>query len=143
MTVRLRPHHLLCLLTYAGKGYSSAFVANYDLISKRLSGGEDILVVDEPDDICAPLLNDDEPHCWRKSVRDRDKQAAQDIGRLLNLSVSEGSRLMLEPALIERMRARFAHGETRSACTGCEWFELCSTIAADTYRDTRILPPEA
>ena len=26
MTIRLRAHHLLCLLTYAGKGYSPAFI---------------------------------------------------------------------------------------------------------------------
>ena len=140
MSVRLRPHHLLCLLTYVGKGYTPDFVANYDLISERLSGGEDILIVDGPDDICTPLLNDGDPHCWRESVRDRDKQAARDVGRLLSLSVSEGTRIALEPDLFRRMRDGFAEGGTRSACTGCEWSALCSSIAADTYRSTRISP---
>ncbi len=56
MTVRLRGHHLLCMLTFVGKGYSPAFVENYDRIAGRLSEGEDILLVDGPDDICAPLL---------------------------------------------------------------------------------------
>ncbi|WP_292282104.1 DUF1284 domain-containing protein, partial [Mesorhizobium sp.] len=63
MTVRLRAHHLLCLLTYVGKGYSPAFTANYDVVVKRLAGGEDILIVSGPDDICAPLLSESEPHC--------------------------------------------------------------------------------
>ena len=29
MTVRLRAHHLLCMLTYVGKGYSPAFCAGF------------------------------------------------------------------------------------------------------------------
>ena len=47
MTVRLRAHHLLCLLTYVGKGYSPAFTANYDKMVKRLAGGEDVLKIEE------------------------------------------------------------------------------------------------
>lgn len=133
MTVRLRPHHLLCLLTYAGKGYTPAFTANFDLISKRLSAGEDILVVHEPDDICAPLLLDGEPHCGREGVRARDEQAAEDVGRLLDITVSQGTRIELEPASIGRMRDGFADGRIRTACGGCEWFELCSAIASDGY----------
>ncbi|WP_439343967.1 DUF1284 domain-containing protein [Vacuolonema iberomarrocanum] len=72
MTIRVRPHHLLCLLTYSGKGYSPAFIANYDAIAARLSKGEDIVIVCGPDDICAPLLSDSEPHCWSASVTERD-----------------------------------------------------------------------
>ena len=83
MTIRLRPHHLLCLLTYSGKGYSAAFTANYDVIAGRISQGEDVLIVEGPDDICAPLLGDSEPHCWRDSVTERDRLAARDLRELL------------------------------------------------------------
>ncbi len=38
--VRLRAHHLLCLLTYVGKGYSEAFVRRADALAARLSAGE-------------------------------------------------------------------------------------------------------
>ena len=34
MTIKLRAHHLLCLLTYVGKGYSPAFTANYDRVEQ-------------------------------------------------------------------------------------------------------------
>lgn len=141
MTVRLRPHHLLCLLTYAGKGYSPAFVANYDRIAGRLSDGEDIVIVEGPDEICAPLLDGDGPHCWRESVRDRDRRAADDVGQLLHMSIAEGTRLELPPALLRQMRAAFADGRVRAACSGCEWFDLCSAIAADDYDTTRVHSP--
>ena len=39
MTVRLRPHHLLCLLSYIGRGYSPAFSANMTRVARRLGAG--------------------------------------------------------------------------------------------------------
>ncbi|RWL09783.1 MAG: DUF1284 domain-containing protein [Mesorhizobium sp.] len=133
MTVRLRPHHLLCLLTYAGKGYSAAFVANFDAIAARLSAGEDILIVSGPDDICAPLLGEAEPHCLRESVTERDRQAAASVGTLLGCSIAENMKLQFHPSLLRTMRDAFSSGRTRGACGGCEWFDLCSSIAASDY----------
>ena len=63
MTVRLRPHHLLCVLTHVGRGYSPAFTANMSKIAQRLGAGEDIELVARPDDICAPLLTDPDRFC--------------------------------------------------------------------------------
>ncbi|MEX0955004.1 MAG: DUF1284 domain-containing protein [Rhizobiaceae bacterium] len=138
MTIRLRPHHVLCLLTYAGKGYSLEFTANYDLIAERIARGEDILIVAEPDDICAPLLDEPEPHCWRPSVIERDVLATRDLDRLLAMSVRTGVSLSLEQDVLHRMRTAFSKGSTRQACTGCEWSELCSSIASDSFRGVTI-----
>ena len=138
MTVRLRPHHLLCLLTYVGKGYTPAFVANYDRIALRLSRGEDVLVVDGPDDVCAALLCEPDAHCFRDSVRTRDAQAAKDVGELLKMRVPAGPCIGLDPDLLTRMRQAFAEGQSRKACRGCEWFDLCSGIAAGGYGGVRV-----
>jgi len=136
MTIRLRPHHLLCLLTYAGKGYSAAFTANYDTIARRISQGEEILIVEGPDDVCAPLLGDSEPHCWRDSVTERDRLAARDLYELLATPINAGARLILAPALLRRMRAAFVEKRVRTACLGCQWSALCSSIAANDYYGT-------
>ncbi len=138
MTIRLRPHHLLCLLTYAGKGYSPAFTANYDGIAGRISHGEDLVIVEGPDDICAPLLGDPEPHCWRDSVTERDRLAARDLQELLAGPIQTGATMALVPDIVQRMRAAFATGQTRAACLGCQWSDLCSVIAAEGYRGTRV-----
>ena len=140
MTIRLRPHHLLCLLTYSGKGYSAAFTANYDVIAARISQGEDILIVEGPDDICAPLLGDSEPHCWRDSVTERDRLAARDLRELLGDPIQVDAKLTLSPEVIQRMRAAFAAGSTRAACLGCQWSDLCSSIAAHDYCGTAVTP---
>ena len=133
MTIRLRPHHLLCLLTYVGKGYSAAFTANYDAIAARIGDGEDVLIVAGPDDICAPLLNDAEPHCHRDSVIERDRLALRDLGELLAVPPRLGESVVLEPVLLKQLRAAFATGRTRAACVGCEWHGLCTSISARGY----------
>jgi hypothetical protein len=138
VTIRLRAHHLLCLLTYVGKGYSPAFTANYDAIAERLSRGEDILLVSGPDDICAPLLDEPEPHCLNESVIERDRLAALDVGDLLARSIQAGVRLDLDAAILARIRQAFSVGGIRKACGGCEWNELCSTIAASGFPDTKV-----
>lgn len=140
MTIRLRAHHLLCLLTYVGKGYSSAFTANYDGIVERLSQGEDILVVEGPDDICAPLLGEDDPHCLRASVMDRDERAAEDVAALLSRPIL-GERLGLDPAVLGAMRRAFQSGKTRQACSNCEWSGLCSSIADVGFVGVRLKLP--
>jgi uncharacterized protein len=141
VTVRLRGHHLLCILTYKGEGYSPAFVANLDRIAARLTAGEDVLLVDGPDDVCAPLLapgsvGEERPHCDLDRVRDRDKRALEAVSALLSRALAAGERLTLEPETASRMRSAFETGEIRAACVGCEWSELCTSIADARFAAT-------
>jgi hypothetical protein len=138
LTVRIRAHHLLCMLAYVGKGYSSAFVEGYDRVVERLGDGEDLLLVAGPDDICKPLLEDAQPHCLCDSVTERDKRAAAAVEALLGRPVREGVRMVLEPDMLRRMREAFRTGRLRGACQGCEWFDLCTGIAGDGFRGVRL-----
>ncbi|RTM07654.1 MAG: DUF1284 domain-containing protein [Hyphomicrobiales bacterium] len=138
MTVRLRAHHLLCLLTYVGKGYSPAFTTNYDVVVERLAGGEHVVIVSGPDDICAPLLDGPEPHCLGESAAGRDDVAARDVASFLGRPLPPGARLELDAPTLARMRKAFSSGVTRKACPGCEWFELCGNVAAGGFHGTRL-----
>lgn len=136
MTVRLRPHHLLCLLTYVGKGYSPAFIANYDAVAARITQGEPVLIVAGPDDVCAPLLQEPGAHCHEDGVTERDSLAARDVGAYLGRTVGTGTRLVIDAALLSAMRAAFAAGTTREACLECPWSDLCTSVAGDGYAGT-------
>lgn len=138
--IRLRPHHLLCILTYAGKGYSPAFVANYDAIAARIGAGEDVLLVSGPDDVCAPLLGEADAHCFNASVTERDRLAAGDVAALLGEAVEDEALLTLDAARLKQMREAFAAHTIRSACPGCEWHDLCTGIAAQGFAGTRVAP---
>ncbi|MFN3635556.1 MAG: DUF1284 domain-containing protein [Rhizobium rhizophilum] len=140
MTVRLRTHHLLCILTYVGKGYSQAFVENYEAIAARLSAGEEIELVAGPDDICGPLKTDPEAHCHGESVVERDRAAADAVGRLLGSPLPLGARITPTAALLTRLRKNFSTGEIRTACLGCEWSALCDHVAHGGYLGVRVAP---
>lgn len=143
--MRLRPHHLLCMLTFVGEGYSPAFVANYRRLAGRLSAGEPVEIVSGPDDICAPLLSDEDAHCFGASVAGRDAAALADIARLLGRELHTGAVIASDPALVEKLRRAFSAGVTRRACTGCEWSSLCDRIAGEDYKGALVMtfsPPE-
>jgi hypothetical protein len=140
MTVRLRAHHLLCMLTYVGKGYSPAFVANYEVIAARLSTGEEIELVAGPDDICGPLTADPGAHCHGASVIERDRAAAEAVSRLIGSPLPLGARITPSTALLARLRKTFATGAIRAACSGCEWSGLCDSVAEGGYLGVRVAP---
>ncbi len=148
MAIQLRPHHLLCMLTFIGKGYSPAFVANLEQVVRRLATGtETIEIVAGPDDICAPLLCEADRHCHRSSVVERDRLATQAINALLacsngsDRSLAPGAHLTLSHADLDQLRAAFAAGTIRQACTGCQWKPLCDGIAANQFVDTLLVNP--
>ncbi|MCD1637023.1 DUF1284 domain-containing protein [Martelella mediterranea] len=138
MTVRLRPHHLLCMLTYAGKGYSPAFTANMTVVVERIAGGEPIEIVSGPDDICRPLLSEPDPHCQRESVQVRDRRASQDVGQLLGVAISAGELPALAEGRLDMLRQAFRDGKIRAACRDCEWQDLCGGISDDDFAGTAL-----
>ena len=139
MTVRLRPHHLLCMLTYVGKGYTSGFVENYDRVAARLNAGEeDIELVDGPDDICEGLLCESHAHCFNEGVVQRDETARLSVSALLGETLTAGKKLQATPDFLAKMRLAFAAGEIRPACRGCQWIRLCDRIAASGFAGVKV-----
>jgi uncharacterized protein len=126
------------MLTYVGKGYSQAFTDNYDKIIARLADGEEIIIGEGPDEICRPLLETSESHCHNSSVVERDAQALHDVGRLLGRTLRAGDRLTVGLSTLQKFQAAFADGMTRAACSGCQWFELCTAVSTDGYNGVKL-----
>lgn len=136
MTVRLRGHHLLCLLTYKGEGYSSAFIANFDALIERLKKGETIELLEGPDEICAVLINEDPcAHCLETRVLERDSKA---LHALEQAQLIDKKPFTVTKEWLAQMRAAFLTGNIREACETCEWQDLCNTVVANDFVDTRL-----
>ena len=116
--VALRPHHLTCLFFYVGKGYSEAFVARMDEVSRRvrqsdcrvvLTGGRDV--------IC-----EDCPH-WRIDLDRCD--SAERVARMDERTLAEyGLRLGREYVareLMDAMFRRFDVARFERICGDCAW----------------------
>jgi hypothetical protein len=126
------------MLTFVGEGYTPAFTENYRRIAKRLSAGEEIELVSGPDDICAPLMESEAPHCLEASVVERDGAALDAVARLLGNEFAPGSIISPDAGVLLNLRRNFASGHIRQACEGCEWNGLCTAIAGDGYQGTLV-----
>ncbi|MBB3773166.1 hypothetical protein FHS55_003797 [Angulomicrobium tetraedrale] len=136
MTIRLRAHHLLCLLTYVGRGYTPAFVAHYERVVARLNAGEEAILVEGPDEICAPMLEGGH-HCLKPRIAARDAQALAALSALTGNELVAGAKVPLTTASVARLRAAFAAGTIRRACEACQWSPLCSDVAASGFTAAR------
>lgn len=128
--IRLRPHHLWCMLTFVGVGYTPAFTARMRATLARLAAAAPVEIVDGPDTLCAPLLDDPSAHCRRASVTARDARARQAAEAVLARPLPAGAQITLTGETIARLRAAFAAGAASQACAGCPWTGFCTEIAA-------------
>ena len=144
--IKLRGHHLLCLLPYVGHGYTPDFTQNFNGIAERLGQGAPVEIVAGMDDICTALHCGDNGdykdagHCLREKAVERDNLALQDVGAVLGLALVAGQKLDLTAERVEMMRQCFADGSLRKACHGCEWFDTCSGIAACGFDGVKLFP---
>ncbi|MDR3425781.1 MAG: DUF1284 domain-containing protein [Alphaproteobacteria bacterium] len=143
-TVKLRAHHLLCLLTYIGKGYTQAFVKNFDALVDRINRGAAIEIVSGCDDICAALHDANGPvcdsgqHCLESKAVKRDQIARTAIAAALNLPLQTGSVLHWDATQYQILRSLFANGILRQACLSCPWQELCASVASEDFSGVRM-----
>ena len=128
------------MLTYVGKGYSRDFVEYFDRLAACLSAGEAVEIVFGPDDICAPLVGGGECHCFDASVAMRDRIAARLVAMVTDVTIEAEAPVRLSPDLLSTLRQAFSDGRLRGACDGCQWFDLCSDVAASGYAGCRVMP---
>ncbi|MCR2806895.1 DUF1284 domain-containing protein [Paenibacillus soyae] len=136
-TIKLRGHHLLCLLGYRGKGYSEGFCMNMTSIYEtlRLHPETRIEVIEGPDDICRAFPKDQHPHCENDSVYEKDAEVISRLG----LSVGETDSWS---NVCERVSNNVQPADIRTICTNCRWepLGLCKEGVEHIHGD-RVLRP--
>lgn len=138
-TVRLRGHHLLCMLTFAGAGYTPRFTANFHRVAQRINAGATVQLVQGPDDICQPMLNEPSCHCREERIVHRDQLAQEAVEQAL--ANTHGSTLdgqLLTTQTVQTLRQAFADGRLRVGCYDCQWSALCDDIAAGGFVGVKV-----
>lgn len=102
-TVRLRPHHLLCIRSFEGRGYSPEFVENMRGVVESLESGARVEVGRGRDDIC-------------KACRETCAVSAEEMDEAVLEAVEEPS--------VEGVMGLTGR-EIREICSGCRWFATC------------------
>lgn len=120
----LRAHHLMCITTYQGKGYSPDFVATMNRVWHALRSGQvaEVAVHAEADPICRACPNLQDP-ADGTSCRFQASIEARDRRLLAAMGWSEGEVVALAPVM-EHVLAH--HAELLAeVCPGCEWITIC------------------
>lgn len=135
--LRFRPHHFLCSLGFAGKGYSDDFTANMTaIVLGRLrtpSGPAEVIeVTHEADDICLPC-----PSRRGAGCESATRVAALDKAHAAALGVLPGDRLTWGEAL-GRIGDKVPPGSLASLCATCQWLPLglCESALSRLHAET-------
>ena len=132
MSLSLKPHHILCSIGFAGKGYNEAFTANMaNIVNGQLRTGDGrdvrILITARADAICAPCPLRVGLDCQKQEKIERLDAAHAEI---LGLKPGE---LTTWGACLDRVRANVRPDDLDTICAGCEFLPLgiCKAALSD------------
>jgi len=116
VNVRLRGHHLLCLLGFRGMGYSPAFAENMAAVYERLRNapGTIVEIVRGPDALCACYPENEPYHCDSQSVHDRDDEVLRRLG------LNRGENIEWRDVLA-KIKAQLQRKDIPLLCSSCPW----------------------
>ncbi|CUH40355.1 hypothetical protein JSE7799_03087 [Jannaschia seosinensis] len=123
MTLRMRPHHVLCSIGFEGEGYDDAFIANMGNLvygTLRAPGGREtpIEITGEADAICAPCPSRRGLGCEKDpQIQELDAAHADILGIAVGDTLSWGECL-------ERVRDRVVPKDLARICAGCMWLPM-------------------
>lgn len=115
--IKLRPHHLLCVRGFTGKGYSKDFIKNMAGVVSSLKNAGKVFITFDHDDICSKCPNLKNEKCIsEENVRKHDSL----VSRELDLEKENiYSTISLSKDIDAKRKA------LKRFCRGCEWFSEC------------------
>lgn len=133
--IRLRPHHLLCIRGFRGKGYSEAFVRNMREVIGRLNedAGQTVEMVSGADDICrcCPHLTDEGICDQNEKVSAYDRRTSEvfdlyaiQAGDARGSDKNKYGRCGYAE-LQGKIDVLFDPDRLEAVCGGCRWAGLC------------------
>lgn len=120
--VKIRAHHLLCLLGYKGFGYSEGHTKKMWETQRLLfSFDSQFEISDSPDDIClvCPYLKEGGCRFGGKEIEE-EKIRERDRGVIVKLGLKTGSAYTWKE-ILERLKS-FSEEDLSSLCSSCYWF---------------------
>ena len=122
MEIRLRPHHLLCIQKFIGRGYDGAFTNRLAEIVGHLSANPDtkITLAEGCDEVCIKCPNNRAQVCT-----DGEKVIFLDEGVLEACNLKYGATDTWD-SLSRTARERvFDTDNFERICGCCQWFDIC------------------
>ena len=126
-SMRLRPHHLLCLQGFSGHGYDPAFTANLGVLARAVAAdpSEPVTLVEGLDDVCAAC-----PHAQHGACASPEGGEASAREHDAVVLAALGLRAGDVTSFADVRRRLASTADARSAlwlrCQSCRWLAVCS-----------------
>ena len=123
--IKLRPHHLLCIQKFVGKGYDGVFSQNLARIVEFLSSNPEteITLTEGCDEVCGACPNRVDGSC-----ADGEKVTALDSGVLDTCKLNYGLKDTWKNLSDTAVECVFKTDNFNKLCFSCQWFGLCKNI---------------
>jgi hypothetical protein len=131
--VRLRPHHLLCLVAFQGEGYSPGFIERTRALQRALvTGGTVIELVRGPDDLC-----DGCPELKEECISDAPDSGVERLDRAASALLGVPSGRHRAEDLLRALNDAFTPERGYGVCAGCSWLPKmdCPRVIAARLRE--------
>ncbi|WP_242968513.1 DUF1284 domain-containing protein [Sulfobacillus sp. hq2] len=136
-TIRLRGHHILCLLGYRGMGYSEEYIVNMTAIHQTLRNEPQtrIILITGPDDLCDKFPTTQPYHCEDAEIFWRDQRVLDQ----LSLSLTKETTW---DAIVDRIRQHMVSGDIDTLCATCSWrpYGVCAQGLDDIKQGKGLFP---
>lgn len=118
--IDIRPHHVLCMHGFRGKGYNDEFVASMASIIKDIQSNKEakLNIVNNTDAICSKCPNKiGENLCeTQESIVHLDSQVIK------ALELAEGIYSYIE--ILDIIKNQLTEDDFEEICSNCEWYSL-------------------
>ena len=123
-TLKIRAHHLLCILGFHGLGYSPEFIAKMGKVVEELSSNFTLRLtfIAECDVICASCPHHKENKCLKRADSEWRVQN-QDLEVLQRLGFKVGTHIPVGTAWAT-VKEKITPEDIVEICRDCEWLEL-------------------
>ena len=120
--MKLRGHHLLCILGFQGYGYSEDFVLNMARINElRKSDKTTIKLINRPDDICSACPNLKDDVCENKMQNENIVKMDNEILSQFNINQEYNAIDLFNEVVLKFNTLK----SVENICNDCKWAEKC------------------
>ena len=115
---KLRPHHILCMRFFEGKGYSPEFTENMRNIIHTLENTDPYVIITvNTDMICAKCPNNINNICVSDKVKRYDKKIMNICGYHDNCKIRYND--------LKKSAENIISCGIENICGDCQWFYIC------------------
>lgn len=120
--MKLRGHHLLCLLGFQGYGYSEDFVLNMTRINElRKSDKTTIKLINSPDDICSACPNLKNNMCENEIQNEIIMKMDDEVLSEFNINKEHNAIDLFDEVILKFNTLK----SVQNICNGCKWADKC------------------